>query len=174
MDGRLLMIVLRLLHILSGIFWVGTMLVATGFLYPVAAEGPEGGRVLQQIMVRRRLATWVSASAGLTLLSGLWMYGRVAVATGGEWMRTPPGLALGAGGLLALVAAILAGIRIVPSGRRLGEIGARLQQAGGGAAPAASDLAEMQRLQSRIFGTTRVVAGLLVLTASAMAVARYL
>jgi hypothetical protein len=59
-----------------------------------------------------------------------------------------------------------------PTGRRLGELGARLQQSGG--APAAADLAEMQRLQTRLSGATRLIAALLVLTAAAMAVARYL
>ena len=173
-DGRLLMIVLRLLHILGGIFWVGAMLIAAGFLYPAAREGPEGGRTLQRIMVRHRLSTWVSVAAAVTVLSGLWMYGRVAAATNGAWMRTRPGIALGVGGLLAIIAAVLAGAVIGPAGRRLGAIGARLQQVEGGTPPPAADVAEMQRLQARLASTTRVVATLLVLTASAMAVARYL
>ena len=173
-DGRLLMIVLRLLHILGGIFWVGSMLIAAGFLYPAAREGPEGGRTLQRIMVRHHLSAWISAAAGVTVLSGLWMYGRVAAATNGTWVWTRPGIALGVGGLLAIIAATTAGAVIVPTGRRLGEIGARLQQGGSGTPPSPADVADMQRLQARLAGTTRVVAVLLVLTASAMAVARYL
>jgi hypothetical protein len=172
MDDRLLMIVLRLLHIIGGTFWVGTMLVAAGFLYPAAQEGPAGGRVLQQIMMRYRLSMWLSVAAAVTVLSGLWMYGRVAVATGGDWMRTRPGVTLGVGGLLAIAAAATAGAVSVPTGRRLGELGARVQQAGG--APAPTDVAEVQRLQARLLRSTRVIAALLVLTAAAMAVARYL
>ena len=173
MDGRLLMIVLRLVHILSGVFWVGALLVAAGFLYPAAQDGPEGGRMLQRIMVRHRLATWVSAAAGLTMLSGLWMYGRVAMATGGAWMRTRPGIALGVGGLLAITAAGIAGAVLAPGGRQLSELGTRLH-AGGGGALSGDGPAEMRRLQARLMGTTRLVAALLVLAAAAMAVARYL
>ena len=172
MDGQLLMIVLRLLHILGGIFWVGSMLIAAGFLYPAAVAGPEGGPVLQRRFVRYRLSTWLSIAAAVTVLSGLWMYVRYALRTHGAWTHTPQGIAFGLGGALAIVAAALAGAVTVPTGRRLNALGVRLQQVGG--APAPADIAEMRRLQTRLLGATRLIAALLVLTAAAMAVARYL
>ena len=36
MEGRLLMMVLRLVHILGGIFWLGATLVTAGFLVPAS------------------------------------------------------------------------------------------------------------------------------------------
>jgi uncharacterized membrane protein len=172
MDDRLLMIALRLVHIVFALFWVGAMVVLAGFFYPTTREAPEGGGVLQHLMMRTRLSTRLSAAAILTLLSGLWMYGRVASATNGAWMRSRPGIALGVGGLLAITAAALGGGIARPTGRRLGAVGARLQQGGG--PPQAADLAELQQLQARLIGVSRIVAVLLVLAAAAMAVARYL
>ncbi len=171
MNSPLLMIALRLLHVLGGIFWVGAMLVTAAFLYPAAREGPDGGRVLQQIMVRHRLSSWLSTAAGITMLSGLLMYGRFAMSGGGAWMRTRGAVVLGIGGLFAIAAAATAGAVLVPGGRRLGELGARARM--GGAGPDGETVAEMTRLQTRLFDATRIVAGLLVLTAAAMAVARY-
>ena len=172
MDARTLMIALRLAHILGGIFWVGWMMVASGFLYPAMRDTQDGGRMLERMLVHRRMSTWVSVAATLTVLSGLWMYGRVAMATDGAWMGTRPGIAYGTGGALAVAAAIVAGAVLVPTGRRLGALGARLAQGGG--PPAPHDLAELRRLQARLTTTSRVATFLLVVTAALMAVARYL
>ena len=171
MDGRPLMIVLRLLHVLGGILWVGWMIVAAWFLYPAMRETGDGARMIERMMIHRRLAVWVSAASGLAILTGLWMYGRVAMATDGAWMTTRPGLAYGIGGVLALAASIAAGAVLVPTGRRLVAVGARVREHG---APSPADLAEAGRLQARLLGASRLVAVLLVLTAALMAVARYL
>src|SRR5215208_6264472 len=76
MDVRLLMIVLRLIHILSGIFWLGAILVMTGFLLPaVRASGGEGARFMSHVMQQRRLQTYVLVAMVLTILAGLAMFG---------------------------------------------------------------------------------------------------
>lgn len=172
MDDRLLLIVLRLFHILGGVFWAGSMLVVAGFLLPAASASPEGGRTLQRVMMQQRLSAWLSAAAGVTVVSGLWMYAKFSMASDGAWARSRPGMALAFGGLLAIVAGALAGAISVPTGRRIGELGARMQQKGG--APSSEDGAEMKRLLGRAGATTRLIASLLVLTAASMAVARYL
>ena len=173
MDERILMLVLRLVHILAGIFWVGATLVLAGFLLPaVRATGQEGGRFIQQVMERRRLQVYLSAAAGLTILAGLVMYWRLASTTHGAWARSHAGMAFGLGGLLAIIAAAIGGAIPARAGRRLGEIGQSLQAAG--SPPSAEQSAEIAALQRRIARTLAVVATLLVISAALMATARYL
>jgi uncharacterized membrane protein len=172
MDEPTLTIVLRLIHILAGIFWVGAIFVIAGFLLPTArSSGPEGGRFMQQLMLRRRLSVFLGIAMLLTVLSGLTMYARVAAATHGAWASTPPGIGYGVGGLAAILAAIMGGAISGPAARRLATIGQQASQGGG---LSAEQQTEMMRLQARATLGSRITAGLLVAAAAAMAVARYL
>ena len=107
----------------------------------------------------------------LTLLSGLAMYGNLAVVTHGAWALTRPGITLGLGGIAALVAAGLATFVAAPAVHRAIDVGDRVQAAGADAA--AEDLAALSRAQARYARTMGVVTVLLLGTAAAMAVARY-
>src|SRR5438034_5087899 len=73
------MILLRVIHILSGVFWAGATFFLVGFLQPVvAASGPEGGRLMQRLTSQKRFQMAMPVAAGLTILSGLALYGRVS------------------------------------------------------------------------------------------------
>jgi uncharacterized membrane protein len=171
MDGSLFSLVLRLTHILAGIFWVGVAFLMAGFILPTLRDtGPEGGRFMQQLMVRRRLPIFLGLAMLLTVLSGLIMYARLARATHGTWAGTPPGIAYGVGGLAAILAAV-AGFAISGSaGRRMMAIAQRSE----GGSPTPDQLAEIAQLQARSNLGMRIAAGLLVIAAGAMAIARYL
>jgi uncharacterized membrane protein len=173
MDERTIMVVLRLIHIVGGVVWVGGMVVMTAFLLPaVRATGPQGGRVMQELMQRRRLPVYMSATAGLTILSGFVMYGRITAATNGTWAGTRPGMVYGFGGLAAVLALIVGAVVGRPAGRKLVALGERLQASGG--APTPEQAAEMAALQARIGRGMQAVMVLLLIAAAAMAVARYL
>ena len=172
MDDRSITIILRLIHILAGIFWVGTLFVIAGFLMPAArASGPEGGRFMQHLMLRRRLSMFLVIAMLLTVLSGVTMYARVTAATHGAWAGTAPGIGYGVGGLAAILAAIMGGAISGPAARRLATAGQQASQAGG---PSAEQQAEIMRLQRRATLGSHITAGLLAVAAGAMAVARYL
>jgi uncharacterized membrane protein len=171
MDDRLIMIILRLIHILAGIFWVGTALLVAAFLVPTMREtGREGGRVIQHLMVQRRLQLFIVITMALTILSGITMYARWAAATHGSWAGTVPGIAYGIGGAAAILGALAGGLISAAAGRRLGEIG----QGIGSGVPSAEQQAEMAKLQTRIALGTKLSAALLVVAAGAMSIARYL
>jgi hypothetical protein len=56
MDERTITIILRLVHILAGVFWAGTVFLMAGFLVPtMRATGREGGVFVQYLMRERRL-----------------------------------------------------------------------------------------------------------------------
>lgn len=171
MDDRLIMIILRLIHVLAGVFWVGTALLLAAFLVPTMREtGRDGGRVIQHLMGPRRLQLFIVIAMALTILSGITMYARWAAATHGSWAGTAPGIAYGIGGAAAILGALAGGLISGAAGQRLAVIG----QGIGSGAPSAEQQAEMARLQTRIALGTKLSAILLVIAAGAMGIARYL
>jgi hypothetical protein len=172
MSEPTITIVLRLIHILAGIFWVGAIFLIAGFLVPtVRASGPEGGRFMQHLMLRRRLSVFLLGAMLLTVLSGFIMYGRLVAATQGAWASTPPGIGYGVGGLAAILAAIVGGAISGSAARRMATLGQQASQTGG---LSPDQQAEMGRLQRRSALGSWVTAGLLAIAAGAMAIARYL
>jgi uncharacterized membrane protein len=168
-----LTLVLRFVHIVGGVFWVGAAFLMVGFIFPTVREtGPAGGGFMQEIMQRRRLPVFMNAAAGLTMLSGFIMYGRMTAATNGAWAGTRTGMVLGIGGLATVLAAIIGGSVVGRGGQKLAKIGASVQASGG--APSAEQAAEIGALQTRMGKAMRVVAGLLFVAVTTMATARYL
>jgi uncharacterized membrane protein len=172
MDEPTITIVLRLIHILAGIFWVGAIFLIAGFLLPtVRATGPEGGRFMQHLVLRRRLSVFLLIAMLLTVVSGFTMYARLAAATEGVWASTPPGIGYGVGGLAAILGAVIGAAVSGPAARRMAVLGREASQ---GSGLSAEQQAEMKRLQTRSALGGRITAGFLAVAAGAMAIARYL
>src|SRR2546428_10007876 len=101
------MILLRVIHILSGVFWAGATFFLVGFLQPVvAASGPEGGRLMQRLTSQKRFQMAMPVAAGLTILSSLALYGRVSAGVQIAWTTSWTGLGLA----LSSGAATLSGV----------------------------------------------------------------
>jgi uncharacterized membrane protein len=172
MNDATVTLLLRLVHILAGVFWVGAIFLIAGFLLPTArATGREGGRFMQHLMLQRRLPVFLGVAAALTVLSGFTMYGRLLAATDGAWGGTPPGMAYGAGGLAAVLGGLVGALVSGRAARRMAAIGQTAAQKGG---PSAGEQVEIERLQRRMTLGSRLLAGLLAFSAGTMAVARYL
>jgi uncharacterized membrane protein len=171
MDDRTITIILRLIHILAGVFWAGTAFLIAGFLVPtVRATGREGGLFMQHLMEERRLQMFLGIAMLLTVLSGVTMYARLAAATHGVWAGTAPGITYGVGAVAAILGGATGAVVGSTAGKRLAAIGSSI----GAGGPSQEQQAEMGRLQARIKMGTRVTAGLLAVATGAMAVARYL
>jgi uncharacterized membrane protein len=163
-------LLLRAIHILSGVCWVGAVVFIARFLLPsVRAAGPAGGAVMSQL--GRRLPIFLSLTAIFAVLSGLGLYWRDSGGFTSAWLSTPSAMTFGTGGALAIVGLIVGASVNSPAGKRMGELAGQMQRAGG--PPSADQLAEMQKLQGRLTSATTVVATLLLLATLAMAVARY-
>ncbi|HET7791668.1 MAG TPA: hypothetical protein VFK78_12820 [Gemmatimonadales bacterium] len=167
-----LLITLRLLHIVLGVFWAGSMIFVMIMLEPALRDlGPDGGRVMQAL-VKRGWLVIVPVSAILTILAGL---GLMWVVSGGfkpEWFATPParGFSIGA---LAAMAALGVGMRVTrPTAVKLQAAGA----AAASAPPAEREArqAEVTMLRNRLTSSTRWVGTLLLIAVAFMAVSRYL
>ena len=106
------MLVLRLVHIFAGVFWVGTTLTTGLYLRPATQAAGEGGRqVMHQLITKARLATAMTTAAILTVLAGYAMYWLDSDGFTSAWTHSGPGtgFAIGGGaGLLGLITRILA------------------------------------------------------------------
>lgn len=168
-----LLIVARLLHVLLGVFWAGTLIFTAFFLVPAIAEaGPDGAKVMAGVQ-RRRFMDVMPAVALLTILSGLWLYWKISGGFDHHWMHTPTGLAYGIGGVLAIMAFGI-GIGVMrPAMKRVGGLAAGAAQEPD---PAKRErmMGEVARLRRRSATAGSLVATLLTIATALMGVARYL
>ena len=160
----------RLIHVVTGVFWAGTIIFNATYLFPSLRDaGPDAAKVAAGLMKRRFLDV-LPAVALLTILSGLWLYWTDSAGST-AFMRSGTGMAFGTGAVLALVGFAL-GVGIMrPAMLRAASLSM-------GAASLASPekeqhLSQAQALRMRAGAVGRVVAWLLTLAASAMAIARY-
>jgi uncharacterized membrane protein len=172
MSDLLALSALRVLHVVVGVFWVGTVVFMAAFLAPsVRAAGPAGGAVIQQLMGVRHLPRWLMGAMALTLLSGVGLYWRDSAGFQSAWLASGAGKVFGLGGVLAIVAASLGMAINMPTARRLAEMGGRLQAAG--RPPTPDEQATLTALQGRLGRASTVAAVLLVTATALMAIARY-
>ncbi|HYZ16961.1 MAG TPA: hypothetical protein VE591_11190 [Candidatus Acidoferrum sp.] len=152
-----LYVVARVLHILAGVFWVGAIFFLVRFLAPAVGRVPGGPGVMQALNTQTRFPAAIGGAAGLTMLSGLILYGVDSRGFQGAWILSPTGLTFTLGALAAIGAAI-AWIAIGrPAVERL---------------PFAKD-AERAALQRRAARGSGSASALLALAVIAMAAARY-
>jgi uncharacterized membrane protein len=166
------LVVLRIVHIVAGVFWVGAVLLTFFFLQPAAREiGPAAGPLMTHLAEKKHLPDVTNAAAGLTLLAGALMYWRVSDGFDPDWIGSSYGIGITVGAVSAIVAMALGARIIGPSLRRAGAIA---QQAAAAGAPTSEETAEIQALQQRVRAVSNVVVPLLILAVAAMASAQYL
>ncbi len=122
MSAPIGLFAVRILHVVLGVFWVGSVLFIAAFLTPsIRAGGPGGGVVMQQIVVARRLPLWLMGASILTLLSGVGLYWHDSLGFRSAWLGSGPGRAFGLGGVFGLAASLIGMTVNAPTARRMGE-----------------------------------------------------
>lgn len=161
-------LVLRIIHILGGVFWAGSAFLLTGFVAPTAGQlRPEGPKFMQRLILGTRFNLAIAIAASLAILSGLLLYWRASGGFQVEWMSTGTGVMFTLGGLAAIGAGIIGGL-IASNGKTLAELGASLE-----GPPSPEQAAELGHLQSRGANLGAANAVLLVITVICMASAQY-
>jgi uncharacterized membrane protein len=161
-------IALRIVHILGGVFWVGSAVFNGLFLGPaVGATAEAGQKVVAHLVTKARLTTMISAAAGLTVLAGGALYWIDSQGLTSLWTRSGPGTGFGLGALFALVGFVF-GIIV---GRDMSTLVRVASQISG--KPTPEQLGKIQATQQQLAyaGPTNTVA--LVLALLCMATARY-
>jgi len=132
-----MLICLRLIHILFGVFWAGTAMFNAAFLIPaVRALGPAGGPVMQEIAGKRKLPVYFLVAGLLTVLSGFGLYWHDSQGFTNGFMRSAGGMTFGIGAVFALIAVVLGIFVVTPAAMRTGKLAAAIAAGGGDAAGA--------------------------------------
>lgn len=166
-------LIVRVIHILCGVFWAGAAMVIAGFIEPtVRGLGPDGGKFMQRMMGPARFPVYMSGSGFATSISGLILLWMGSGPRLGDWMSSGSGRSILLGGVLGL-SAMAVGLSVnAPSAKRMAKVAGAIQAKGG--PPSAEQSAEIAGLQKRLRAGSRIGAVLLMLSVTAMAAAHYL
>jgi uncharacterized membrane protein len=165
-----LAISLRIVHIVGGILWVGGAALFFLYLEPTINKlGPDAEKFVDEVINKRKVPIYFAAASTLTVIAGIILYWRDF---GGIETTSPYGLALGIGGLAALIA-WLGGNLLIP--QTLGKVSAivtEIKAAGG--PPSDEQAGRLHAVQSRLRTIGMIDLVLLTLAVVGMASARYL
>ena len=167
-----LFLAFRIVHILLGAAWLGTAVFNAFFLMPAIQDvGPDGGKVAVALM-RRHMVPYIASISGLTVVTGLYLYWRFTGGFDPALSGSMGARVFGAGGVLGIVAAVLATSGVTRSMKQAMKL---MAQAGSTAVAsergALVERAAALRQRARKFAT--IVAVLLIVTIMLMAVGHY-
>jgi hypothetical protein len=130
-------VILRVVHIITGVIWVGSLFVVLVFVQPSAAAlGPAGAPSCRSFV---GADSRMSSSSTPCLPSppgrSLYWHDLHAYPSSGDWIGSNFGAALTVGALLAISAIIIAGLVTRPTIGRLVALGKQVAQSGGTPTP---------------------------------------
>jgi hypothetical protein len=168
---NIFMVVMRLIHIPTGIFWVGGVLMMVTFISRSAeAIGEDATKFMQHFSLRSGFQQSMAGAGSLAVLSGLFMYdylfdSRLAPLNSGA------GLSLTIGGI-AGIAALLVGLLVIGRGtNRMRAIANEI--AGSGKPPKPEQLKEIGSLQEKLSSAGGNTAILMVIAIIGMTLSEY-
>lgn len=163
-----LIIVLRLVHIIGGVFWVGTSLLFTFFIIPSARDTEVGQKFLGHLFTQKTyLGEIHGISAILTVLAGAGLYWIDSGGFTSGWMTSGPGLGFGIGGIFGFLGMISGILQAIPL-RTLAETAAQIQ-----GSPTLEQTGKIQAAQKRLGVIGRIDSAVLILALIFMSTARY-
>jgi uncharacterized membrane protein len=164
--------ILRIFHIVFGIFWAGAVMILAWYLLPaVRKAGADGPKMMAAITGTNSFPTVVALSGIISIVAGCLLIWEVSGGLQPEWMGSPLGICLSTGGTLAIVALTIGLSVSRPSVMKLQKIGASVAQSGN--PPSDEQKATMAKLQKRVYTASQIVAGLIAICVLFMAIARY-
>ena len=164
-------LVFRLIHIISGIVWVGGALLIFFYIEPAATKlGPAAETFVTEVFTNRKLPIYFALASTLTVIAGAILYLRGA--GGLALWRGTTGTVLTLGALSAIVAWVGGNALIPRSFLQLQALGAEAKAAGG---PPSADLqGRIHAVQERLRMIGVIDTVLLVIAVIAMESAKYL
>lgn len=137
------MVILRVIHILSGVAWAGGSFMMAAFVGPTAqALAEDGAKFMRHIATQSRFSEFMATVAVLTSLSGLTMYYRLYGFLAP--LNVGTGLAITIGAIAGLIALYIGFNYQARSTWRIRAIAKEIAAAGG--PPQPEQLAELQSL----------------------------
>jgi len=168
----LFLIILRLVHVLAGAFWVGAALMLTFFISPtVNATQDAGKRFMGHFMGKTKfnLAMW--SSALLTVIAGSILYWFNSNGFRSVWMSSGPGIGYSIAAFFAFLGLIV-GVFQNRNSNAIAILGGQVQAQG--APPSPEQAAQLQKIGKALGIGGTLNATFLILATVGMAIARYL
>lgn len=111
-------LLLRLIHIGAGAFWVGAVFTFFLFVQPAAiAVGPEATKFTYQLIHHRRLPAVILAAAAITVLAGIWLLVITSNGLDPDRLFDESRLGYTVGGVAAILTFALGGLYVFPRTR---------------------------------------------------------
>ena len=111
-------LVLRLIHVGAGAFWVGAVFTFFLFVQPAAvAVGPEATKFTYQLLHHRRLGDVILASAATTVLAGIWLLVITSNGLDPDLLFDASRLGYTVGGVAAILTMGIGGLYVFPRTR---------------------------------------------------------
>ena len=167
-----ILILVRLIHILAGSFWVGSALMLTFFVSPTAGATLDAGqKFMRHFMTQTRFNLVMWSSALLAVAAGLTLYWIDSEGFTSAWMHSGPGIGFGTAAFFALMG-LVTGIIQGRNSNSLAQLGGQIQSQG--KPPSADQAAHLQKLGKALAIGGQLNAAFLILATIGMAIARYL
>lgn len=164
-----LSLVLRLVHIIGGIVWVGGALMMNFFVAPsLRATGDAGKQFAGHLMSKTRFSSIMTICAYATVVAGFLLYGMDSQWFTSAWQSSGTGIGFGIGALFAL-AGLITGIMNGNNNRKMAQLGAQIQ-----GKPTSEQAALLGAIQKQQGWVIPVNTYSLILAVFFMAIARYL
>ena len=167
------LLVLRLIHVVGAITWVGGGIYAAFFLIPALRQTPAIIPQLMDALQRRKVFVILPTVGLLVVLSGIRLLWIDSAGFAESYLSTGPGRTFSVGGTAGSLAFLIQVLVQRPAGAKLGRIAAVLL-----ASPTPEErqrlTAEADRLRRRNAAATQAAVGFGLIGAAAMSIARYM
>ena len=160
---------LRIVHIVAGVFWVGGTLIMTFFVAPtIGAIGEAGPKFIGHLMNNLKFSQRMSAAAGLTAVAGVLLYWHDSSGFTSAWMHSGAGAGFGIGAVFGVVGFVY-GLMVGRVTKSMAQLGGQFQ-----GKPTPEQMTEMQALQAKQGTYSKIAAAALILSLIFMSIARYM
>ena len=172
MESVEYLICLRFIHIVSAIFWGGSVMLLAWYIGPtVRALGPDGGKFMQKLTITNNYPKVMLIAGTLTQLGGILLIERLSGGFQSFWFGTPHGIIISIGGTFSLIAYFIGLTVNLPTIKKMNAIGAAVAAAGG--PPSAEQQQQLMAMRNKVFKMTNIMAGMVFLAAISMSIVRY-
>jgi uncharacterized membrane protein len=156
-DMDFYVILLCVVHIFAGVFWVGGLVLFFAFLEPTAkATAPSSQKLMQYLMTRQRFSSYTALISLLTVLAGALLYWRDSGGLQPAWIGTRTGIGFTLGAVFGISAFLVGFFGVRPATNRLAALGTQIEAAG--VSPSTAQEAELTRINKVV---SRLHVGLL-------------
>ena len=163
------LLVLRILHIGAGAYWVGSTLLLAALIKPSLKEtGGSGQKFVDYLINKKRFGTESAGAGGMAGIAGILLYWHDSQGLTSAWMHGNAGAGFAVGALFGLIAFIFG---ILADRKLKAMVELRAQS---GDSPSGEQTSQLQLLDKQATTNLNICAGTLTLSLWIMAVARYL